>query len=288
MFSAGSVPWLIAVSLFAAALGSMLGMAGGVFIVPILVTFGGFSFAIAVGASLISVIACSCSSAPQLLRAHLCNVRLATVLEAATTCGALTGVLVASSVSNNVLYGLFALVLAVSGYQMLARRHQDNMAAVPPDPDDHALMANVFGDRATTYRDRSTGEPVTYYVHNLKGGMVLMYFAGILSAMLGIGSGVLKIPAMDSALKLPLKASSATSNFMIGVTGSASALIYLLKGDIDADVAGPVAVGAVIGSILGAKLLTHLPSHHLRLVFAAILALLCVQMGLRAFGIEVV
>jgi hypothetical protein len=255
-----SVLLLAGMAAAAGALGGALGMASGIFIVPLLTTFGGVGIGVAIGASLISVIACSCASAPDYLRAGLTNVRLAVVLEVATTSGALGGIAIAGVVSNTLLYALFAAVLLASAVQMLARR---GTIASPPTPS------------ATT----------EWRVPRLPAGMALMFGAGLLSALLGIGSGVLKIPAMDGALRLPIKVSSATANFMIAVTAAAGASAYLMRGDVHASVAAPVALGSVAGSIAGARALIGLDPGRLRVAFVIALLALAVQMALTAAGV---
>jgi uncharacterized membrane protein YfcA len=235
----GFALWLFAVSLGASA--------SGIFIVPILTMFGHLDIHVAIGASIVSVIACSCGGAAPFLRARLTNVRLALVLETATTLGALCGVLLLGIIPVSVLFLLFALVLLVSARQMLARR---------VDPAGTAVAAGTGGWAASlgldsTYPDRALGHEVAYQVQRVPLGMLLMYGAGLISALLGIGSGVLKIPAMDTALRLPIKVSSATSNFMIGVTAAASGVAYFARGDIDPAIAGLVALGSVIGSCFG-------------------------------------
>ena len=263
----------------ASALGGLLGMASGIFIVPLLILLG-LDLRVAIGASIVSVIACSCASAAPFLESRLTNIRLALVLELATTLGALTGVLLSGSIPTSYLYLLFAVVLAVSARQMLARRV--DASASPPEED--LSLATQLRLHAT-YPDRERGE-VPYQVVRLPLGMSLMYGAGLISALLGIGSGVLKIPAMDTALRLPIKVSSATSNFMIGVTAAASAGAYFVRGEIHAAVAGPVALGSVLGSALGARLLLRLPNEKLRLFFVVVLLALAVQMLLSAFGVR--
>jgi uncharacterized protein len=274
--------WLFAVSAGASALGGMLGMASGIFIVPILTVFGHLDIRTAIGASIVSVIACSCGSAAQFLRARLTNIRLAVVLEIATTLGALTGVLLVGAVSASILYFLFAVILIVSAQQMLARRGEpvDPAAAVEPGQFVSRLRLE------SSYPDRTLGCDVPYHVQRLPAGMLLMYGAGLISALLGIGSGVLKIPAMDTALRLPIKVSTATSNFMIGVTAAASAGAYFLRGDIAPAVAGPVALGSVVGSILGARILMAVSNDKVRLLFVMILLVLAAQMFLSALGIN--
>jgi hypothetical protein len=273
--------WLFAAAFGASALGGVLGMASGIFIVPILILLFGVDMHVAVGASLISVIACSCGSAAPFLKSRLTNVRLAIVLETATTLGALTGVFLIGIVSTAFLYALFAAILALSAQQMLARRREKASGAEQPT----RSWATTL-DLHSSFPDRVLGREIVYQVGHIPLGLVLMYGAGLISALLGIGSGVLKIPAMDTALQLPIKVSSATSNFMIGVTAAASAGAYFVRGDIDADIAGPVALGSVVGALAGARLLTGLPADKLRIFFVIVLVLLAIQMLMMAFGIQ--
>ena len=274
----GFTLWLFAVSLGASALGGVLGMASGIFIVPILIGLGGVDIHTAIVVSIVSVIACSCGGAAAFLRERLTNVRVAIVLEVATTLGALTGVLLFGLVPASWLFALFALILLLSAQQMLNRR-RERVAAEPSQPGRWPTLD-------ASYPDRDLGREVAYRVERVPLGMALMYGAGLISALLGIGSGVLKIPAMDTALRLPIKVSSATSNFMIGVTAAASGGAYFAKGLITPALAGPVALGSVIGAALGAKVLMRVPNEKLRLVFVVVLLLLAVQMALEAFGIH--
>lgn len=266
----------------ASALGGVLGMASGIFIVSILTLLFGVDIHLAIGASIVSVIACSCGSAAPFLKERLTNVRLAIVLETATTLGALIGVFLIGIVPTVLLYGLFAAILMLSAWQMLARRRAAFDA-----------QTCAAGSWAATLRlhssfpDRVLGREVTYQVARVPLGLFLMCGAGLVSALLGVGSGVLKIPAMDSALRLPIKVSTATSNFMIGVTAAASAGAYFVRGDIDIHIAGPVALGSVVGALVGARLLIRIPAGRLRLFFVAVLVLLAVQMLMAAFGIHV-
>jgi uncharacterized membrane protein YfcA len=244
--------WLFAVALGTSMLGGVLGMASGIFIVPVLTMFGHIEMHTAVGASLVSVIACSCAGAAPFLKG-LTNIRLAILLETATTSGALCGVFLAGWIPTRYLFLLFALILLLSAQQMLARRKDRDECSSP---------------------------------RRLPLGMTLMYGAGLISALLGIGSGVLKIPAMDTALRLPIKVSSATSNFMIGVTAAASAAAYFARGEIVTSVAAPVALGSVVGAVLGARILMNLAAERLRLMFIGILVILAAQMLFAAFGIN--
>lgn len=280
--NSGFALWLFAVSLGASALGGMLGMASGIFIVPILTIFGHLDIHTAIGASIVSVIACSCGGASPYLRGRLTNIRLAIVLEVATTLGALSGVLLSGIIPVVYLYFLFTAILLLSAQQMLAKRGDP----VTANAGNAGRWATTLGLHSS-YPDHSLGEEIGYQVHRVPMGMMLMYGAGMISALLGIGSGVLKIPAMDTALRLPIKVSSATSNFMIGVTAAASAGAYFMQGKILPAVAGPVALGSVVGAILGARILMRTANAKLRVMFVIVLVVFGIQMLLKALGIHV-
>ena len=270
---------LFAISLVSSLLGGMLGMASGIFIVPLLVGLLGLDIRTAITASIISVVACSCGGAGAALRAGLVNIRLAVVLEVATTLGALSGVLVFGLVPKGGLYGLFAAILLLSAYQMLRPRR---------DLAEHDVgHTHPWAAFDGVYPDGADGATVPYRVERLPLGMTLMYGAGLVSALLGIGSGVLKIPAMDTALRLPIKVSTATSTFMIGVTGVASAGAYLARGLVAPLIAGPVVLGSVLGAALGAHVMLRLSSEKLRVTFVAILILLAGEMVAKALGVDV-
>lgn len=182
--SVETIFWLFVVSFGSSALGGVLGMASGIFIVAILTLFFGIDIHIAIGASLVSVIACSCGGAAPFLKARLTNVRLALVLETATTLGALTGVLLIGIIPTAFLYGLFALILIVSAQQMLARRREAPPIAIPPE--------RSWGTQLrlhSSFPDHPFGTEVTYHVSRVPLGLVLMYGAGLVSALLGVGSG---------------------------------------------------------------------------------------------------
>lgn len=262
-------------SLLAGALGSALGMAGGIFVVPLLTLAAGASFAAAVAVSLVSVVACSCASAPKFLSTGLANLRLAVVLEVATTAGALAGVLAIAAIPNPLLYGVFAGILVASAAQMLTGRRQRR--PVPPGEGSRLLDGTVIEDGGRVER---------YRVARLPLGLTLMFGAGTLSALLGIGSGVLKIPAMDAAMRLPIKASSATANLMIGVTACGAAGAALISGGLDLRLAAPVVLGSLAGSAFGAKILVRARGSALRIVFTIVLIAVAVPMAARAFGVD--
>jgi uncharacterized protein len=193
---------------------------------------------------------------------------------------ALSGVLLAGAILASHLFFIFGMILLLSAYQMLARRCD----ALPP--------TQPFTGRSTTrrldssYPDRTLGRYIAYRVERMPMGMMLMYGAGLIAALSGIGSGVLKVPAMDTTLRLPIKVSSATSNFMICVTAAASAGAYLVRGYIVAPIAGPVALGSVVGAILGAHFLMSISNDRIRLLFVAVLVALAAQMFLAAIGTD--
>jgi uncharacterized protein len=260
----------------------MLGMASGLFIVPALTVFGHMDMHAAVGASLVSVIACSSGSAASYLRARLTNVRLAVLLESGTTLGALTGVLLAGVVPVRALDFLFAGIMLISAWQMFAKRVEQSVApSAAGEP-----ITSVRAALDSSYPDPQTGREIRYAVGRVPLALSLMYVAGLVSALLGIGSGVLKIPAMDTALRLPIKVSTATSNFMIGVTAAASACAYFLRGDIVSSVAAPIALGSVAGAVLGAHVLMKVSSQRLRVFFVAVLVLVALQMALQGCNLH--
>lgn len=277
-----STLWLFCAGLGASAAGGMLGMASGLFIVPILTMLFHIDMHAAIGTSIVSVIACSCGGAAAFLRGGLTNVRLAVVLETGTTLGALTGVLLAGIVPVAALNFLFAGVLLVSAWQMFLRREDP---ALSPDPAPAQGLAAAL-DLHSSYPDTRLRRDVPYQVKRVPAGLTLMYVAGLVSALLGIGSGILKIPAMDNALRLPIKVSTATSNFMIGVTAAASASAYFLRGEIVSAIAGPVALGSVLGAVLGARVLMKVRSERLRLLFLSMLVLVAGQMVLQGIGVN--
>jgi uncharacterized protein len=269
---------LFSVSVIASALGGMLGMASGIFIVPILTMLCHVDLRNAIGASIVSVIACSCGSAAAFLKERLTNIRLAIVLETATTAGALNGVLLAGRVPNQFLFFLFGTILLLSAWQMVARR-DDPVSFRSRSLDQDSRVRELD----SSYPDRELGLDISYRVEHVPIGLILMYVAGLISALLGIGSGVLKVPAMDTALRLPIKVSSATSNFMICVTAAASAGAYFMRGEIVAAITGPVALGSVVGAMLGARLLVSISNQRIRLLFAAVLIAVAAQMLFAGF-----
>jgi uncharacterized membrane protein YfcA len=205
------------------------------------------------------------------------NIRVALVLELATTTGALTGAYLAGRLGGRWLYLIFGLVMAYSALMMFRRRRGDSPR--PPRPAPWADRLRLH----SSYFDEHLGREVAYRVSSTRVGLMLMYLAGIFSGLLGIGSGVLKVPAMDLAMGLPIKVSTATSNFMIGVTAAASAGVYFARGDIDPFVAAPVAVGVLLGAMVGSRSLSRLDSGSIRVVFVLVLLWMSGQMLVRGW-----
>ncbi|HEX2839325.1 MAG TPA: sulfite exporter TauE/SafE family protein [Phycisphaerales bacterium] len=264
-------------SLAGGLLGSLTGLGGGVVIIPILVLLMGVDMRYAVGASLIAVIATSSGAAAAFVREGFTNVRLAMLLEVATVGGAIAGALLAASVPVPALSVILGVVMLWTAWQ--SRGAPKPVAAnVPPD----ALATKLRLD--STYPSRGedgTTASTPYHVRNVPGGFGLMVLAGMLSALVGVGGGILKVLAMDRVMRVPFKVSTTTSNFMIGVTAAASAGVYLHRGQIEPTIATPVALGALAGSLIGARLLPRMQTKVLRLVFAVVVAIAGVQMILK-------
>ncbi|WP_394522327.1 sulfite exporter TauE/SafE family protein [Lacrimispora sp. JR3] len=263
---------ILFLSVFAGFIGSLLGLGGGIIITPALTLLLGIDIKYAIGASIVSVIATSSGSAIVYLRDKITNVRAGMFLEIATTTGALTGALIAGLVSTKYLYLTFGLLLLYSAVNMFQKRNQELPQEFPANPMADKLKLNG------SYYDKALDRTVDYHVTGIRSGFGMMYAAGIISGLLGIGSGVFKVMAMDSFMKLPMKVSTATSNFMIGVTAAASAGIYLTRGNIDPKIAAPVALGVLVGAAVGTKVMQRLKSTTLRLVFIPVLLYVSIEM----------
>jgi len=264
---------LLALAFGAGFVGALSGLGGGVFIVPALVIVAHVPMYAAVGASLISVVATSAGASVAFVRDGWTNLRVAMVLECATVTGAVVGAFMAGYVAAWVLELLFAIVMLQSAYFTLQKKD------VEMAPDADALCTRLKLGGAVP---DDSGRLVPYGARNLPGGGVLMLIAGITSGLLGIGSGALKVIAMDYVMHLPLKVSSATSNFMIGVTAGAGALVFLSRGAIAGSIAAPVALGVTAGALLGSRVLPHANVRALRAMFVVILVLIAIEMGWRA------
>jgi uncharacterized protein len=262
-------------SVGAGVLGSLLGLGGGIIVVPALTLLLHIDIRFAIGASIVSVIATSSGAAAAYVREGMTNLRVAMFLELGTTAGALSGAYLAGVIPARILYLVFGVVMGYSALAMFRKRHVERAAVVPADPIADRLRLH------SSYTDDALGREVAYRVTRSKVGLALMYLAGVVSGLLGIGSGALKVPAMDLAMRLPIKVSTATSNFMIGVTAAASAGVYFARGHIDPFVAGPVAMGVLIGALAGSRLLGRLHSSVIRTVFVVVLLWVSLEMLLK-------
>jgi uncharacterized membrane protein YfcA len=263
---------LAVISIAAGLLGSLVGLGGGIIIVPVLTLVYHIDIRLAIGASILSVIATSSGAAVTYVRERLTNLRVGMFLEIATTIGALTGAYITTLVSGNILFILFAVVLLFSALTMLRKHSQDTTPVAANDP-----LASYFHLQGSYY-DQSQHKKITYRVKRTKLGLVIMYIAGMVSALLGVGSGALKVPAMDVVMRMPIKASAATSDFMIGVTAAASAAAYFARGQINPIIAAPIALGVLVGAVLGSRLLNRVTPRYVQLLFVIVLVGVAVEM----------
>jgi uncharacterized membrane protein YfcA len=261
--------YLLAGSITAGLVGSLTGLGGGVVLVPMLVLLFHVNVHYAVGASLISVIATSSGASVAYIREGYTNLKIGTFLQAATVGGALLGALLAEHLHARVIAIIFGLVLTFSAY-LSFRRREGSEPDRPSDP-----LASRLGMEGSL---PVAGGWKAYGVYNVTGGFSLMLVAGTLSGLLGIGSGAVKVLAMDQAMRLPYKVSTTTSNFMIGVTAAASAGVYLTHGFIDPGLTMPVMVGVFLGAFVGARFLTVAKAESLRIFFSFIVFLLALEM----------
>ena len=261
-------------SVIAGLVGSLTGLGGGVVLVPLLTIGFGVDMRYAIGASLISVIATSSGSAAAYVREGYSNVRVGMLLEIATCLGAIAGAALATVVPTSALAIVFGFVLLFSA---IAPGHEP--AQAPEIPEQTGLPHSDLGARLGLNSSYPVdGRLTSYQVHRVPAGFGIMGIAGLLSGLLGIGSGAVKVLAMDLAMGLPFKVSTTTSNFMIGVTAAASAGIYLHRGYVDPGLVMPVMLGVVVGSLTGAKLLVKLASALLRRIFRLVILLLSFEM----------
>ena len=249
--------------------GALTGLGGGFIVVPLLTLCFGVDIRYAIGASLICVIATSSGAAARYVREGYSNIRLGMFLEVATSAGAVAGAFLAPKVPTPVIGGLFGLVLLYASYLTVRRAAEQNSAAAP--------------DRVAAWLEMDSAYPtpegaVSYRVRRVREGFGVMTVAGMLSGLLGIGSGLVKVVALDQVMGLPFKVCATTSSFMIGVTAAASAGVHLSRGYIDPALAMPVMLGVLGGAFLGARILPGAPPRRLRLLFAGLLAAVAAEM----------
>jgi uncharacterized membrane protein YfcA len=297
--------------------GSLLGLGGGILIVPLLTLGFGVPLREAVAASLVSVIVTSSAAAAVYLQRHVANLRLGMTLELGSAAGALVGGLVAFLIAEQVLAGLFAGLLIWVAISMLRRTDRPRSPATHPATPAEAVLADTAipdadlddapsgdvpvpdaGPGDVAPGDTAPGDVAPgggsftaslagpgYAIHHLPLGMIGSVFAGVSSALLGVGGGIIKVPVMHLVMGVPLRTSTATSNLMMGITATASAVIYLLRDEIDPYIAGPVALGVFVGASMGSRLAHRVDLRVLRLLFVAVLVYTAVQMASRALGL---
>lgn len=260
---------LLAASYCAGLLGSLTGLGGGVVVIPVLTLCFGVDFHYAVGAALVASIATSSGSGSAYVKEGITNIRLGMFLEIATTIGAVCGAAVAIYLNSNTIAIIYGVVLVLTAV-MQQRRKSDHNGVVGSEM---ARRLKLFGSWP-----QKDGTMKHYQLRHVGGGFSVMYVAGVLSGILGIGSGVLKVIAMDGIMKVPFKVSTTTSNFMMGVTACASAVIYVQRGNIVPGMACPVMIGVLFGALTGAKLLKRLDVRLLRRIFCIVILMVAANM----------
>ena len=260
---------VLAGAFLAGLVGSLTGLGGGVIIIPLLTLVLGVDIHYAIGASIVSVIATSSGSAAAYVKEGITNIRIGMFLEIATTMSAVLGAIITVYINPDYIAVIFGCILLFSAAMMLKKKvdHSDDNSS--------GRLANFFKLNGSYPTADGT---VKYGVHNVAGGFFMMFVAGIVSGLLGIGSGALKVLAMDNIMRLPFKVSTTTSNFMMGVTAAASAIVYLHRGQIDPGIAMPVTLGVLIGATVGSKLLVKTNTDKLKIVFAVVVTFLVLQM----------
>ncbi len=261
--------WIAGGSVTAGLLGALTGLGGGIIVVPMLTLIFHVDLRYAIGASLVSVIATSSGAAAAYVREGYTNVRVGILLEVATTIGALLGAALSGFIPTSALAVLFGCVLLFTAYRSIQPRPEHDLLTTP---DKWAARLRLDSTYPT-----ATGMQA-YSVQRVPAGFSLMFFAGILSALLGIGSGIIKVLAMDQTMRLPFKVSTTTSNFMIGVTAAASAGVYLHRGYIDPVLSFPVMLGVLAGALIGARILGRANTKLLRQLFTGVVVIMAVEM----------
>jgi len=270
------------VSIVAGFVGALFGLGGGVLIIPFLTLVEGVPVPLAVGASIVSVVATSSASAATYVQDHLTNLRLGMFLEIGTVAGAITGAFVSVFLPASALFILFGIILLYATMVMIRARGIDFPANVRPDKTSRILALG------SQYEDHSLNRVVKYEVTRTPLTVFIGYFAGIVSGLLGVGGGIINVPTMNLVSKVPVKVASATSNFMIGVTAAASASVYLLRGDVHPLLAAPLIIGVAGGALLGTRVLKVTPPTRVKVAFGILLAAISLLMILKGFNLPVV
>lgn len=269
-------------------LGSMLGLGGGFFFVPLLTLALNLPIHIAIGSSLVAVIANSITASSTHIKARLPNLRLGMFLLTATTIGAIVGAFIATFLASPILTAIFGIALVGISYSMLRRRQlaQERASLGQTSAGSADSSSTGLGSSlATSYYDRNLNQVVTYNVNHVPHGWGINLLVGIASSLLGVGGGIFNIPVMNLVMSMPIRAAMATNSFMVGITALAGACIYYYHGYIYPLYVAPIVVGAFIGAVIGAQLVQRARSIMLRRIFAIVLFILAILMLLRAANI---
>ncbi len=265
---------LLVMGVGAGVLGALFGLGGGVIFVPLLMLVFGLSATESVAISLIGIIAGSVGASTVFVDRGLSNVRLGLLLEITTATGAIIGALVATYMEDWVLVVIFAAIMFYSGIRMILNPEK----VIPPKEGEE-------NDLCFEYRDQANGESIKYEVQNVGGGMAVCTFAGMASSMTGVGGGAIKVPLMNLYMHIPMKAASATSSYMIGITAFSGAITYFLAGQVLLEYAAGVAIGAFLGSVAGTHLARRINARHLRRYFSVVLFAMAVLVLLQTAGV---
>ena len=274
------VLYALIISFGSGILGAMLGLGGGIIIVPLLIFLLGIPIHVASGASIIAVVATSSAAAVTYVKEEMTNMRLGMFLELATTIGAVTGAFLTSIASEEALKIIFGFSLLYAAAMMYLQSRRTERSWVQQNNDTIAEKLSLNG----SYYDAARGETIAYGVNHTPLTLSISYLAGIVSGLLGIGGGGIKVPTMNVVAGVPMKVAVATSNFMIGVTAAASALVYIRNGFCDAFVTTPVVLGTLFGAFIGARLVRHVKGMNLKRVFIVVLPILGLRMILSGVG----
>jgi len=269
---------LLLASILIGAVGSLLGIGGGVFLIPIMTLGLGIDIKVAAATSLVTIIVTSSASAPKYLREGMVNISLGMFLEVFTVTGAIIGAMLIVYLSQSLVEALFAIVLIYAAVYMVFGMEGRKEVHAPAQPGTSTWRFNG------RYRDEHTSETMHYGVKNLPRGALAGFVAGNLSGLIGVGGGIVKVPAMHIWMGVPMKAASATSNFMIGVTAVASALVYLANGLVAPIITAAAAIGIFIGAVIGSRFMPRMTGKGLRTMFSVVLVIIAVIMFLRAGG----
>ena len=270
---------LFLVSVFAGAFGSLIGVGGGLVVIPVLTLFLGVDIHFAIGASIVAIIGTSSGAASTYVKDRVTNLRFGMFLELATASGAIVGAGIGAYVNSVAMEVIFGVILLMTLIPTVMKVGEE----IPTSPELKGLSKRLGLTGSYTESD---GRIIHYNATNPEAGLFGTAIAGVLSGLLGIGAGAFKVLSMDLAMKLPMKVSTTTSNFMIGVTAAASAGLYFARGDVNPLIVAPVVLGILLGAAVGARILLKTKNPTIRKLFAIVLAITAIEMILRASGVK--